>query len=116
MLQEIVFGFLFLVSSGLLFNDKFREKKLLVLSTAAIAMLSTYFLAVQMVEYIVDNKLKNASHVQDATNTAMNDAAENAPVAVNNVADNAAAAMERAADNAAAQMVEMADNAAGEPK
>ncbi len=59
MLLEIICGFLFLISSGLLFNEKFRENKYLVISTALIAIVSTYLLTQQLVDSAINNKIKD---------------------------------------------------------
>jgi hypothetical protein len=75
MLLEIVCGFLFLISSGLLFNEKFRENKPLVLATAAIAVASTYFLTVELIGSIV------ASKMREAQAAAANSTAENVTMA-----------------------------------
>jgi len=47
-LLEIIAGVLFVVTSGLLFNDKFRRNRLLIGAAAIVAAVSSYFLFVQL--------------------------------------------------------------------
>ena len=61
MLTEIICGILFVISSGLLFNEKFREHKILIGIAASIAIVSTYFLTAEITERIIDRKLREHS-------------------------------------------------------
>jgi hypothetical protein len=54
---DIVAALLFVGSSGLLFNARFRENAFLVICAGLIALASTYFLTRQIVEEVVDEMI-----------------------------------------------------------
>lgn len=61
LLPEIIAALLFVGSTGILFNDKFRKNRLLVLCAAAIALASTYLLTEQVVRAVVRQTLDQQS-------------------------------------------------------
>jgi hypothetical protein len=50
-------GILFVGSSGMLFNERFRSNKWLVLIAGCIALISTYLLTVQLVDLVLSRKI-----------------------------------------------------------
>jgi len=58
LLGDVLSAFLFVASSGLLFNKKFRESRILVVCAGIIALASTYFLTRQIVEEVVSERLQ----------------------------------------------------------
>lgn len=61
MITEVICGFLFVISSGLLFNERYRANKVLVVITAIIAIISTYFLTKQIAIDVVKQSMAEAS-------------------------------------------------------
>lgn len=60
-LPEIIPALLFLLSSGLLFNERYRNNLLLVTLAGAIALISSYFLIEQITERIIANRLESSA-------------------------------------------------------
>lgn len=56
-LLELFAGLMFVASSGIFFQERFRKNWLLVACAGAIALLSTYFLTVELTERIVNQRL-----------------------------------------------------------
>jgi tetratricopeptide (TPR) repeat protein len=61
LVEDLIAAFLFVASSGLLFNKKFRDNGLLLVCAGLIALGSTYFLTRQIVDEVVSERLQSQS-------------------------------------------------------
>ncbi|MEZ6028926.1 MAG: OmpA family protein [Hyphomonadaceae bacterium] len=62
---EIVYALLFVCSSGLLFNERFRKNWALVGISGLIALVSTYLLTMQIIDSMVSARVASASDAPD---------------------------------------------------
>jgi hypothetical protein len=65
-LIEVIAGLLFVATSGLLFNERFRRNRYLVIAAAILALISTYFLFEQVVSRAIKERLESETAEQSA--------------------------------------------------
>lgn len=68
LIQEFIFALLFVASSGILFNERFRRNTVLISIVGLIAIISSYFLTVQIINSVVDKRILGASVNERAPN------------------------------------------------
>ncbi len=56
-LEMLVLGGLFVGSTGVLFNHRFRENKFMVVAAGLVALASTYFLTIEVVKQVVRDEM-----------------------------------------------------------